>query len=407
MSQNTTTTTCELLPEDVLEDILGHLPVKSLTRFRCVSKSCDSIIIDPTFITKHLKLNLNQSESLISTNTHSGYLLYTTEDKNSSPSSKQLCTVVCNNDRTLTQVSRFEMPSCFDECYIVGCCNGLFCIADDDLSHIIYLWNPSIRIFKKLLATPFTDEDTTSIVGLAYNSQNNDFKILRIVSFYCRQEAKAEIYSLSTDSWRKVVISMESLRGYEPNFGKIRRIDPPCIFLNGALHTVAITSSHRFILSFNVNDESFREIMLPPNHLDLDSVYVCWTELAVFKGSLAVFIYTDYHWVSSVTYGLWRSMTATGLVSIDPESRNQNILAIEDADWYDTCGFEKWGTIGDEAADFRLSAFGHFENSKADGFKHLQSRINPVDLAGSEQQKLNDAAGPRLKQTGNISRSLS
>ncbi|KAK4562056.1 hypothetical protein RGQ29_004782 [Quercus rubra] len=369
MSQNTTTTVRELLPEDVVEDILGQLPVKSLTRFRCVSKSCDSIITDPTFITKHLKLNLNQSESLISTNTHSGYLLYTTEDKNSSPSSKQLCTVVCNNDRTLTQVSRFEIPSFLDKCNIVGCCNGLFCLADYDLSHIIYLWNPRIRMFKKLLATPSTDEDTRSVIGLAYNSQNNDFKILRLVSFFWGQEAEAEaeIYSLSTDSWRKVVITMESLRGYEPNFGTIDEFDPPCIFFNGALHTVAITSRHRFILSFNVNDESFREIMLPPNHLDLDDVPVCRTELAVFKGSLAVFIYTDDHWgvfchiwvmeeygvaeswikkymvpmiLNSHFYGNGCTdngelliKTATGLVSIDPESRNQNILAFEDADW--------------------------------------------------------------------------
>ena len=35
------------------------------------------------------------------------------------------------------------------------------------------------------------------------------------------------------------------------------------------------------------------------------------------------------------------------------------------------------------------------------------SRINLVDLAGSEKQKLTGAAGPRLKQAGNISRSLS
>ena len=100
MSLKTTTTMRELVPDDVVEDILGHLPVKSLTRFRCVLKSRDSIITKPTFITKHFKLNLKQSESLISTNTHSGYLLYTTKDKNSSSSSKQLCTAVCNNGHT-------------------------------------------------------------------------------------------------------------------------------------------------------------------------------------------------------------------------------------------------------------------------------------------------------------------
>ena len=106
----TTTTMREPIPDDVVEDILARLPVKSLTRFRCVSKSCNSIITYTTFINKHLKLNHNQSESSISANTHSGYLLYTTEDKDGSSSSKELCTVVCNNDRTLTQVSRFEIP---------------------------------------------------------------------------------------------------------------------------------------------------------------------------------------------------------------------------------------------------------------------------------------------------------
>ncbi|KAF3947349.1 hypothetical protein CMV_026505 [Castanea mollissima] len=327
----------ELLPDDVVEDILGHLPVKSLTRFRCVSKSCESIITDHTFVTKHLKLNLNQFESLMSTNANSGYLLYTTKDKNSSPSSKQLCTVFCNNDRTLTQVS----------------------------SHIIYLWNPSIRMFKKLLATIFTDKYARSVIGLAYNSQNNDFKILRLVSFLGGQEVEAEIYSLSTDSWRKVVISMESLRGYEPNFGTIADTDRTCIFLNGALHTVAITSRHHFILSFDINDESFREIMLPPNHLD--GVPVNFAELAVFKGCLAVFVFVHgcrdilcHIWVME-EYGVAESWTrkylvarnwvsggyffgctdngelliknSTGPVSIDPESQNQNILAIEDPDW--------------------------------------------------------------------------
>ena len=43
--------------------------------------------------------------------------------------------------------------------------------------------------------------------------------------------------------------------------------------------------------------------------------------------------------------------------------------------------------------------------SKADGLS--RSRINLFDLAGSEQQKLTGAAGLRLKQAGNISRSLS
>ena len=168
----------ERVPYDVVNDIFGLLPVKSLTRFRSVSKSCNSIISDPTFISTHF--NLNRTKSLTSTNTNSGYLLYTptvTEDHSSS-TSKQLCTVVCNNDHTLIQVSKFEIPSIFDEFSIVGFCNSVFCLAsyDQDLNHIIYLWNPSIRKFKKLLSTRFLYSDVRVVFRLAFDSKNNDFE---------------------------------------------------------------------------------------------------------------------------------------------------------------------------------------------------------------------------------------
>ena len=46
--------------------------------------------------------------------------------------------------------------------------------------------------------------------------------------------------------------------------------------------------------------------------------------------------------------------------------------------------------------------------SVADGVNSLKiSRINLVDLAGSERQKLSCAVGDRLKEAGNINRSLS
>lgn len=44
----------------------------------------------------------------------------------------------------------------------------------------------------------------------------------------------------------------------------------------------------------------------------------------------------------------------------------------------------------------------------SDGLISLKtSRINLVDLAGSERQKQTGAAGDRLKEAGNINRSLS
>ena len=167
---------------------------------------------------------------------------------------------------------------------------------------------------------------------------------------------------MSTDSWRNVVISVES--DSHPNIGYIDR--SPCLFFDGALHSVAFTGVRKFILSFDVNDERFREIMLPQNHLhEIFELNV--NSLAVFKGSLALFVggfdlagYSEicYIWVMR-EYGVvesWTKIIVTvefvksffgcndsgelliytynrDLVSYDPESLNKNNLGIQSPQW--------------------------------------------------------------------------
>ena len=89
-------------------------------------------------------------------------------------------------------------------------CNGLLCLADfRSLSagnNDIYLRNPSVRKFKKL---PCTCLGKVSIVTLefAYHSKNNDYKVVRISSCHI-STPKIEVYRLSSDSWRRVEISL-------------------------------------------------------------------------------------------------------------------------------------------------------------------------------------------------------
>ena len=299
------------------------------------------------------------------------------------PSSREdLCTVVCNSDRTLTEISRFEIP--FSHVQMVGFCNGIFCFYTfegyNHRDHIIYLWNPSIRKFKKLPATCLTDPlfnvpFRIHAVGLAYHSQNNDFKILRIVSYnkpFCQESyvfnsksigqkqmppAEAEVYTFSTDSWREVEVSVGSLSGSIDSLS-----GAPCLFFNDALHSIAYSGDHHFILSFDVNDEIFREIMLPQNYL-LDGAS---PSLAVFKKSLAFMVcYEDqddgtdkcHLWVMR-EYGVVESWTKTclpvavlnfygctdngelliknfdeGFISYDPESLIKNDLGIRHPRW--------------------------------------------------------------------------
>ena len=51
----------EHLPHDIVLNILANLPVKSVLRFRCVSKTWDSSITTPSFISTHLNLNNNNN----------------------------------------------------------------------------------------------------------------------------------------------------------------------------------------------------------------------------------------------------------------------------------------------------------------------------------------------------------
>ncbi|XP_030924560.1 F-box/kelch-repeat protein At3g23880-like [Quercus lobata] len=275
------------LPDDLVYDILTRLPVKSLIRFRCVSRSWYCTITDSDFITKHL-----ERANLLS----NGCLLCNPHRIGQYSSCDYLCTFVCNTDRTSTEISRFEFPS-YDE-YLVGFSNGIICLANYavEFSHVLYLWNPSIRKFKRLLATPLIGPCDNAAFGFGYHLQNNDYKILRFVFFrtYRRVKvppAEAEIYTLSTDSWRRVVISVESFCGTGSNESVDFIESSICLFFNGALHSIAYSRDHNFILSFDLNDERFRKILLPPNYLN--GVSVSAEYLAVFKGSLALIVFGE------------------------------------------------------------------------------------------------------------------
>ena len=347
-----------VLDDDIVFDILTRLPVKSLIRFRCVSKSLYSTITNPIFIATHFKLN--EAKSLSNKNSHNGYLLYTPVTE-SYYFHEELRTLVYNRDRTVTEISRFITPFPFCDAFMNCFCNGIFCLDRCDETngdHIIYLWNPSIRKFKMLAPALMTDPCDSATLGLAYHSQKNDFKILRLVSFLGSLGepdplTEAEVYTLSTDSWRKVVSAELS----DPNAGLLSHRSP-YIFFNGALHCIA---AHKhcssFILSFDINDERFHKIMLPLDFLDVYQSY-----LTVFKGSLAYIIISDYlatggimcHlWVMK-EYGVAESWTrkcvpidwfhhfhgctdtgellikiCMGLISIDPENLLQNSLIME------------------------------------------------------------------------------
>ena len=275
------------LPHDVVLNILTRLPVKSVLRFRCVCKPWDSSITSPNFISTHLN-NTNNDDDQDQT-----FLIQTCIQYNTRKIpiiSKVLC---C--DRTFDWLFEYPTPSVFDlnMSRMVGSCNGLVCLVRhgnrSTTSDSIYLWNPSIRKFKRLpdscLSQHFSNgQDDWVSTGFACQSKTNDYKVVKLWS----TPVVAEVYTLSSDSWRRAEISLKS------NV-VVSYIDiPDPHFVSGALHWLAYhTESERereflnrmMILSFDVDNEEFGEMALP------DGDILHQRSLSVFKGNLAFITY--------------------------------------------------------------------------------------------------------------------
>ena len=233
----------------------------------------------------------------------------TTVSSRLSKSNTPICCMVARDSATFNEISEYPVPSAFhlSSFQIVGSCNGLVCVAQygcsSTIAHAIYLWNPSIRKFKRLPDFSLTRFIWIS-TGFAYQSETNDYKVVKIYSPSSnrikRPEVEAEVYSLSSDSWTRVGISLR------PNVvvSKVKDYSSTS-FVNGALHWLVSVSegevefqNRKTILSFDVDDDKFGEIALPGGHGLKPLHSERYKEnLAVFKGKLAFITFENREFV--------------------------------------------------------------------------------------------------------------
>ncbi|KAI8006911.1 F-box protein [Camellia lanceoleosa] len=131
----------DYIPRELLIDILTRLPAETLVRSTLVSKSWYSLITSPSFISHHLNRTISNPN-----NTHL-LLRYCTED----PIEQEYYSLRLDDPitNTFNEYAKLKFPfTCIDPPFgIVGSCNGLICISDDQAcyNHEMFLWNPLIR----------------------------------------------------------------------------------------------------------------------------------------------------------------------------------------------------------------------------------------------------------------------
>ncbi|WJX66377.1 hypothetical protein P8452_50939 [Trifolium repens] len=241
------------LCEDLMIEILSRLPVKSLLRFRCISKSLNSLISNPIFV----KLHLQRSQKNINLLLRFTYYLRTFS--------------LVNKYSLSTIVEDFDFGSDFKKFKVVGSCNGLVCLVAEysfnrsSTRYLVCLWNPSTNS-KSYKACSVHSKNTFRsfpMFGFGYDSLSDSYKVI-IVHFknyknYVSIKSKVNVYDKRHNCWRNI----QNFPGFNIH------MENPGIYLNGTINWLAISDLDHYwdfplyIVSLNLGNEKYTQLSLP------------------------------------------------------------------------------------------------------------------------------------------------
>nr|ABE77147.1 S locus F-box-S2C protein [Antirrhinum hispanicum] len=282
------------LGDDKLIEILLHLPVRSLVRFKCVSISWYNLIRSPTFCNKHF-LTSRRNDSVLLVRR----FLRPPEDEDvlsfhdvNSPELEQVApnlSIPFLKDIRL----RYNRPYFPEGVTLLGPCNGLLCITH---AEFLIFCCPTLREFKRLQPCPYVSPKGffDRIIGSGFGCTSmTDFKVVLIRSIWFDDVYDYSTYTLvhlynsNTNSWRITndvgTLSFKDLWDY------------PCSqrFFHGNLHWNAASydySSRKAILTFNLNTETFGQLEYPDYFKKLHETGICFT---IINNCFAIILYKD------------------------------------------------------------------------------------------------------------------
>ncbi|KEH32808.1 putative F-box domain-containing protein [Medicago truncatula] len=285
----TITGTLPALPFDLVAEIFCRLPVKLLLQLQCLGKLWKSLISDPKFTKKHL-----QFSKVFQHNHH--LIAYTTGviDKLILKDSTIPSIFKAAMSTSRIRLTKLWPPDILDRESInlmrVCSCDGILCLTHEGyfFGHSAVLWNPSIRRFNMLpaLGNPGKKVRGSTKYSFGYDYFTHTYKIVA-VSFFYDKSYEVLVYTLGTDSWRRI----QDL----PYYGYISE---PGVFARGTINWLAheSSSSHN-IVSLDLEKESYQKLLKPNLETNswtlralMDRLYI----IASFKTFVDIWIMKDY-----------------------------------------------------------------------------------------------------------------
>ncbi|XP_075086128.1 F-box/kelch-repeat protein At3g23880-like [Nicotiana tabacum] len=234
------------LPHDITINILIKLPVKSLLRFKCISKSWRSLIEDDTYKSHKIFVTGGDCDK--------------TDDYFYSIDGP----LQHDSIASLLKSPIPEITKLSSVCFINGILVLILPCYPYDL---VVFWNPAISksriiqcpILRKRERTTNWKQFHAAIYGVGYVSSTDDYKIIRVGQKYYSSYYNVHIYSTNSNSWK--------LMGkFHPNN---KFFDGDIVTVDGIVYIIAITdlcniSPNDFtIVRFNLEKEKFQEILFP------------------------------------------------------------------------------------------------------------------------------------------------
>ncbi|KMT00625.1 hypothetical protein BVRB_9g219200 [Beta vulgaris subsp. vulgaris] len=196
-----------ILPDHlIVEQILPRLPVKSLIRFKSVSKYWLSTISSNKFEKTHLKYSSSCPQCIMIEHLYldgKNYLLSLDEYSDV----KELVKLECKYP--LMIAPRPHSGGTFSSTYVIGSINGLVCLFDEYFC--FYLWNPATHQCHNADSPYLGHADSreeVSIAGFGYISSMDDYRIGCICCAYDDEEDEVvrhhvHVFSLRAGKWEK------------------------------------------------------------------------------------------------------------------------------------------------------------------------------------------------------------
>ncbi|XP_017253257.1 F-box protein At3g07870 [Daucus carota subsp. sativus] len=288
----------ENLPVEVSHDILARLPLSSLVQCRYVSRILRQLSHEVSLLNTHLLRIGKKNPSLI---------FHCLDSERNQLRFLELSSPVCNTEISCEINIPFR-PSMPNKIHILGSCNGLLCISDEFRNDPYHIYNPVTRKYKELLISRQFFQQRVE-TGFGLDPIANEYKLVKMVyykdpytgplpqqvyrcGFPNYPHSEVLVCDISNDTWRSIgSIPYEFKRQTTEHHGSPKEM----LYLNGRLHWVkgsgrhqGFNSSNPRIISFDLSDEQFYEVLKPacgsldkPNYL-----------LSVLGGCLSAAVYT-------------------------------------------------------------------------------------------------------------------